>query len=464
MRVAVHSRFWLDPGESYVGTFGGMSRRTITLRAVEVETEPLVVGNHLHEVFREARVTIELDGAEHELCCAPYELPREIAGLTLQADLVRELCGGTVVVPTEKAVRFAALDAGEPWTGDASLAFPISDYRWRAHVTRTHTWNGFVQVSSAGDGVYYHRGEDFGALPDRHDILSIAAGTLVGLPPVDGDDASNAIVYTTREHRFRYAHANASTIVRDPAPPRSTSDGAKLAKTGNTWDGHSTPDPHLHFGMYDASGSDRLNTYPYIVRAYQASYPEEPLPVGGGFRFVRAGEPVQLYAGRSVPAANGDTLHYRWFTSDGAIIDGESANMSYDAPGTYSEVLYCSDDQGREGYDVAIVRVSPADDSGSPRTTYAGPPFGYLNTYPVRGVKPGTEVLFTFNGSGTGVARIDFGDGTPLSRLEPFVELPATDGITHIYASEGWYVATLRCDDAGQGPAELKTVVRVEKG
>lgn len=464
--------FWLDPGQSFTHAFGGSSRRTVTLRSVDVRWEPLVVNGASYRVFHEARVVIAMEGGEHELVCKAYELPREVDGLQIAVDLIREISDGTVPVKAGGAVRFSALDSTIPWTGDQPLAFPVSDYRWRAHVTRTHTWNGFVQVAPSDQGIYYHRGEDFGAIPNRHPVRAMMAGTVEAIPPEAGDGASNAIIVRNGGLVQRYAHANTTTIVREPALPRMVRAGDVLARTGNTWDGHPTPDPHLHVGLSEAQSGARVNPYPYVVEAYRATWPDEPLPVAGGFRFACAGNTVTLDASRSLPAGRGGALRYSWLASDGTRTEGPVLTRTYRETGTWSEVLVCTDGSGREAYDVAIVRVSPREDAGTGDEPYAGPPFGYLNTWPVRGVNPDEWVHVSFHGLGTGRAQIDFGDGSRPAALEYGAselpggaepELPATAWAKHGYRSPGWYVVTVRCEDAGAGPAELKTVVRVEE-
>ena len=184
-----------------------------------------------------------------------------------------------------KAVRFSALPAGAAW-GPEDLVFPIAGYRWRSAVYN-NTWSALVPYNL----LYYHRGEDYGAIPDLLDVVAVRAGEVV-FSPVSTPQSSNLLTILSADGQaISYCHMNIESIRPDLVPGKWVAAGDKLAKTGETWDGRRCQDwdPHLHIEFEDrqdaeSSGRETLySPYPFLVQAYLRTYPD---PVAGGRRWV----------------------------------------------------------------------------------------------------------------------------------------------------------------------------------
>src|SRR3546814_16843238 len=96
----------------------------------------------------------------------------------------------------EKDVRLSICLEGESW-GPESLKFPILDYRWRASAYN-NTWSSLVPYNK----LYYHRGEDYGAIPDKLDIIAPLDGEIMDTPLPDGDIASHALFLRSDKRRL----------------------------------------------------------------------------------------------------------------------------------------------------------------------------------------------------------------------------------------------------------------------
>ncbi len=185
--------FSLDQGEFFSSSFGGEEEVTIELLSYSCEFDKLFGKGKWYSIFRDAVIKVRIDKKEFSLWCRPYQMPVEIEGLWIQADMLKEVqLGASIKADTEKTVRFAA--STEKWWEREETVFPIKEYLWRSSIFRTHTWNGYVQLQ--GDGsIDYHAGEDFTLQRDRHSLVS----------PVDGVVAScvRSIVFEAPCHDNR---------------------------------------------------------------------------------------------------------------------------------------------------------------------------------------------------------------------------------------------------------------------
>ncbi len=75
-----------------------------------------------------------------------------------------------------------------------------------------HILNYYDELCTSIKILYYHRGEDFGAVPDRHDFRAVSNSKVTTLPPPEGDGASNGITLHDCLLAYRNAHANSSSI------------------------------------------------------------------------------------------------------------------------------------------------------------------------------------------------------------------------------------------------------------
>lgn len=447
-------RFELNPGDSFTHTFGGEQLYTISLFRVVPRMEPLYQHGLWFDVFRDAQVDLLLDGEPLSLKCAPYQLPVLFHGLLIEVDLVKEVAGGLHTIPLDKAVRLCVLAADLPWVLE-DLVDPMPDGRWRAS-NYIHTWNGFVHVVEYRQppSVYYHRGEDLGAYPDRHPFVSCIDGICKACPPSKGDGDSNIIQVENEEMGIGicYCHANADTINPELVEGRRIIKGERLALTGSTWAGHCITDPHLHMGFYRA-GKDKnveaVNAYASYVAAYRKRFPNELLPVAGGYRFTRVNEPLECSAERSIACNDSGKIRYQWELTDGTRCEGEKILCCYAQAGVYTEVLKMSDICGRIAYDTVMIFVS----DGICQML----PFATLNAWPMRDIHIDTEVSILAYVSNLTEASIDFGDGC----RQPITS--ASGNVwNHVWQVPGDYIVTLsgRSEDS-QGI--FKIVVQIKK-
>src|SRR5690606_10569044 len=143
----------------------------------------------------------------------PYEHPLTTNGLRVYVEEINEWGNGADLgnlVEMQKAVRFSVCAATESW-GPESMIYPIEDYSFRGS-SYNNTWGALVPYAP----LYYHRGEDRGAIPDRLPVHSVISGKITGTPLPDGDGASNGvIIQNTDGVVVRTAHMNTENI--DPA-------------------------------------------------------------------------------------------------------------------------------------------------------------------------------------------------------------------------------------------------------
>ncbi|MCK5714051.1 MAG: M23 family metallopeptidase, partial [Hyphomicrobiaceae bacterium] len=280
-------------------------------------------------------------------------------------------------------VRFSVVAEGEGW-GPTDMRFPIQDYRWRSS-SYNNTWASLVPYNL----LYYHRGEDFGAIPERLPVMAVMDGIITSTPLPGGAYLSNGIIVATASGlKFRCSHMNIETF--DPGLTEGTGveAGQMLAKTGMTWNGYHSQynDPHLHIGFH--FGGTKISTYPFLVEAYLRDYDDDVLAVAGGYHFgVPDTTTIELDATRSVPRPGREIVGYEWHLHDGRTLYQPTVQLTYDEPGLYSEELIVHLDNGAQGRDFAQVRIYDP-----PRGSNIAS--GWIHYSPVRGIIAGTEVLF----------------------------------------------------------------------
>lgn len=434
--------FELSCGEMYSSTYGRDKLRTIKLIDVKSIYEPYFQEGKWYDIFLKAEVIVEVDGNACMLICAPYQRPVNVNGLNIMIDLVNGLQHGTVPVKLVKDARFAVKTADLPWFDKERFVFPVNDYRWRA-TNYTHTWNGLVYI--VGQDVYYHRGEDYGAVPDKHDFVAMNDAVIDELPPKGGDGKSNAITLLDETYIYRYAHANSDYIRADLHHGKFIKKGVSIGKTGNTWNGSPVIDPHLHIGIRSRDGEMDINTYPILVQAYQEQYPDEILPVAGGFRFCIEGDTVELDGISSVIPESIEIDSIYWNFCDGSSAEGGKVKKQYPSPGMYTEEMVITDRMGRTFRDYVMVGVFRKEGSEVP--------YAWLNYYPMRNAQAGKSVEFWVEYRNMENVWISFGDGC---------ESMCQKTHKHIYDKSGDYVVTLLGESNGGGPGVFKVLVKVD--
>ncbi len=397
-------------------------------------------------VFRSAEVDVEVSGTRATLHARPFEMPQTVNGLRLYVETTRSWATEPQLDPmpeVQRAVRFSCVAAGEPW-GPSELRFPIRHYRWRAN-TYGNTWLALVPYNKH----YYHRGEDFGAIPDRLEVLASLGGVITRSPLPTGDQESNGLqIQCPSGLELGYFHMNVETLLPHRTNGAAVRSGDLLGRTGMTWAGRKSQhnDPHLHWGV-SVRGAP-LASYPFVAEAYLRDYPDPLLAVAGGYHYAIPGDAVELDASRSLARTGRRIVRYQWRLHDGREVEGPHASVKADQPGLFSEELRLLADDGSEDRDYAQLRVW---------NPHAGAAFaaGWFYHWPLRGARPGTPVLFWNRLSGTtSPVEIDFGDNSNPDRIG--------QEITHVYAKAGIYTATLRSRGPADEPVEVRMRVVID--
>lgn len=433
----------LSVGESHRVTLSTGKMKTITLLSYIEHTEPYYepANNSFVDAVVSADVRIEVEGTAAAISGGPFRLPSTVNGLAILVTTTRGWVGGIFSDNLKKDVRLEVKDASTPWYEPGRFVFPIRNYRWRI-MNYQHTWLAVV-VNQAR--LYYHRGEDMGMIPDLEAVLSMTSGAITHVPGPAGDGESNSVIIDDENGlRFHYEHMNAPNIRPDLQPHSRVKQGEKIGLTGDTWQGKPVPGPHLHVDITE-KGTYR-NSFPIFVAAYLRSYPGSVLPIAGGWRHVWAGEELELDGSLSIASLGRKISSYNWVFSDGTRAAGSKVRRRYVTPGTYSEQLLVRDSERVADSDFVEVFVLD-------RKAKSRPPYALINYYPVRGIKPLTEVNFLTRYNNMKDVTIDFGDGT---------RVPYAEEIKHRYQKPGLYVVAVTGKDSGSGPGVFKVRVVVE--
>lgn len=435
----------LNAGESAVIATSGGKQKTLKLHTVKEHTEPYYQSatKSVIDVVVRVEMSIEVDGVRKKVDGGPFRMPVNINGLAVLLSNSKGLSGGISPEPLTKDVRLEVADTPSVWATRSKLAYPIRNYRWHG-MNYQHTYLG-VAVNQAK--LYFHRGEDMGMIPDRDLAVAAIASKVTTVPGPSGDGGSNSIVLKNDAgFSLRYAHLNTPHIFSSLQPGVSLRSDEPIGLTGNTWRGRPVRDPHLHVELEDDATGVHRNSFPFIVAAYRASFPGDLLPVAGGWRHLYVNESIELDGSLSL-AGQGRTVNsYEWQFTDGSTAKGATASRRYTKPGTYSEQLKVTDDTGRSDLDFVEVFVLS-------KTQTQPPPFAWINYFPVRGIRPGTDIEFLTRSSNMKNVTIDFGDG----HVEPW-----TETTRHSYKKSGVYVVTVRGEDSGSGPGVFHVRVVVE--
>jgi murein DD-endopeptidase MepM/ murein hydrolase activator NlpD len=434
----------LSRGETQQVRLSGGKTHSIKLISLKERTEPYYesANKRTIEAIVEADVTLRIDGKNGSVVGGPFRLPTVVNGLAVLVTVTKNWTGGIAPDELNKDVRLEIQDANVPWYDVQRFVFPIRNYRWRA-LNYQHTFLG-VAVNQAR--IYYHRGEDFGMLPDREAAIATVSGKVGKVPGPRGDGASNSFFLHSAGLIFRYAHMNTPNILPEMKPGVHVTQGQKLGLTGNTWQGRPVRDPHLHVEIHDEQSNKLRNTFPWIVAAYRNSYPGELLPVAGGWRHLWAGDTIVLDGSRSLAGTGQKIVSWKWKFTDGTSATGAHVSRRYTTPGAYSEQLIVRDDRGREDSDFVEVYVLD-------REHPAMPPFTMIHYYPVRGIHAGDEVEFVIRPNKGGPATIDYGDNAKVAWSET---------THHRYAHSGTYIVTVSKSEGPSGPGIFKARVVVE--
>jgi murein DD-endopeptidase MepM/ murein hydrolase activator NlpD len=427
---------------------GKILSRSIKLISIKSYFEPYpLFKKGAPKIYSKAQVVLEVSGKRITLVHRPYQMPVEFNGLRLYVEAIKDWALSADIADLEDLkgqVRLSACAAGEPW-GPRNMIFPIKGYRWKAGVYQ-NTWSSLVPYNLR----YYHRGEDYGAIPDRLDVVSPFDGKVTGSPLPNGDGQSNAVYIQNKSGVvFRVAHMDSENIQDDCKIGNIVKSGEIIGKTGMTWSGRKSQinDSHCHVELqYNGT---QLASYPYFMEAYLRTYPDKVIAVAGGYQFTDVGKDVLLDATRSI-ARKGETIKsYTWKLHNGEIKNSSKVVLRYLYPGLYTEQLTVKTVSGAEDRDFVQIRVF---DFTVDKRDIA---YGWAAYDPVRDIHPNTKVLFWNRLINTkGPVMIDFGDNSGVTTVNK--------EIYHVYKKKGRYVVTLSSGSNKGEPVTIKMEVVVE--
>jgi len=392
--------------------------------------------------YYKAEVDIMVSGKMFTLMLRPYQMPVTVEGLRIYVEAVKkmdEIPNLDPVKKMNKEVRISVCLENEPWGNPSELEFPVNDYRWRS-ASYNNTWSSLVPFNA----LYYHRGEDLGAIPDKLDVCAWADGEVINSPLPEGDNSNKILIRKQNGIEFDYYHCNIESIDTGLLIGRQVKKGQCLAKTGMTWNGKHSQwmDPHVHLGI-NYNGYT-MSLFPYLIEAYFRKYDDKLLAVAGGYRFANTGDSIELDASRSICRNNEKIKTYQWRLHDGTIVNQPIIKIKYETQGYYSEELLVKTVNGDIDKDFLQVRVN--DLNSTKEIAY-----GWAYYYPIRNIKTGQNILFWNRIKSKTDVLINFGDGTAIQTIK--------DEIFHSYSKSGNYTVELSSKGFNNEPVSVKLEV-----
>jgi len=419
------------------------------VKLVELEE----VRDAVRSAVREARVKVEVNGQPITLTSATYHVPVMIAGVRIDCPITRGyLKNSTDAWGLVKDARLRLWPAGSPLTAPGTFVYPVKQ-RWYASDTQMANEPTFVNGDEQPSrrSIYYHYGLDFGGAEGMEDVVAATDGLVVSsgtdvLPGYKNTPARPRydVVYVLDERGWYYRYSHMQSIEPAIRPGRRVEMGQNIGVLGK--EGGSGGWSHLHFDIQARQPSGKWGTqaaYAFVWEAYRRQHGPKLVAVARPHHLAWTGQKVSLDGTRSWSESR---LRRDWTFTDGTKASGPKVERSYARPGTYSEILKVTDDQGRIDYDFAVVQII---DKEHPEQL---PPTIHACYYPTFGVKPGQEVTFKVRIFRTthGQEVWDFGDGSPKVTVQ-------SEGGGGSHNPRGYAVATHRYEKPGD------YVVRVER-
>ncbi|MCA9267232.1 MAG: peptidoglycan DD-metalloendopeptidase family protein [Planctomycetales bacterium] len=421
-----------------------------TIKLVDVaETRDTLRG-----AVRRADVKVEVNGQAAKLTAAMYRLPLTVGGVRIDCPVTKGYQGNAHrddIWSLEKDARLRLWPAGSPLVAPDSFVYPVHQ-RWFASDTQMANDPCYVD---GGDkpgvrSVYYHYGLDIGGAEGMVDVVAATSGLVVSageavLPGYKGTPVAPRydVVYLLDDRGWYYRYSHLKTIDEAIKPGRLVKIGQPVGVLGK--EGGSGGWSHLHFDIFALQPSGKFGVqegYGFLWEAYARRHHPEIIAVARPHQLIWAGESATLDGSRSW--SRSAVARYQWTFTDGSTADGAQTTRVYEKPGTYSEVLQITDEDGRVAYDFAVVQVIDRERPDPlPATIHAA-------YSPTLGIKPNTDVTFkvrTFRAAGG--ETWNFGDGSPPATVK-------SDGNAHQHAVDGYAVTTHRFAKPGHH------IVRVE--
>ena len=413
----------------------------------------------LRDAVRQALVTVEVDGRKATLTAAYYHLPVTLGDVQIDCAITKGCVQeGKNPWELDADARLRLWPAGSPWIRPGTFTYPAKQ-RWFASDTQMANDPVYVDGGEipARKAIYYHWGLDMGGAEGLVEVVAATDGIVVsaGTETIDSEvDVSRIaprydVIYI-RDHRgwyCRYSHL----FSIDPAvkPGATVQQGQKIGLLGK--EGGSGGWSHLHFDIKALQPSGRygiVEGYAFLWQAYHAQHKTQLQAVARPHKLAWTGDPVTLDASLSWSKKGPKHVtSYQWTFSDGTTATGVKQGRTYNRPGTYSEVVKVTDDEGRTDYDFAVVQIV---DREHPDQI---PPSIHAVYWPTFEIKAGDPVTFKVRSfrvaPDEGSECWDFGDGSPAVKVQSdgnAVKL-AKDGYavtTHAYQEPGHYLVTVQ--------------------
>jgi murein DD-endopeptidase MepM/ murein hydrolase activator NlpD len=449
--------FELDLGETFtIESSDGM--KVIKLLSCRVEKEPDYWNPDKTDkaIFTRAYIGIDISGVQATLIHQPFQMPVVVNGVSIYIETIKDWALHAeidLLNKVKKTVRFSALRADNEW-GPGNFIFPIARYRWRAS-TFNNTWSALVPY----DLVYYHRGEDYAAIPDKLDVLSALDGKVIFSPFEDRNGWGSNTIAILHQNDFIiiYGHMNIGSINTNLLKGYHVKAGEKIGQVGCSWLNEETGHPHIHISLHRSENLENFNIddldifsiFPMLVSSYFRTYPDSILPIAGGYRFTTLGKEIVLDGSLSLARPGRKIISYSWKLHDQTTVNSSLSKMIYDKPGLFSEELLVTADDGSQDSDFVQVRVyEPAQ----------GRNIGYGDLYyfPNREIVVNQPVLFWIRLINIqGHPTIDFGDGSSYEIVET--------ECTHIYTRPGFFTVTLSAIGRSNDPVTIKTRIIIKE-
>ena len=388
------------------------------------------------KAVREAKVKVEVNGAEAWLTSANYNLPQPVGGVQIDCPITSgyNADSGEDSWSLEKDARLRLWPAGSPWINPGTFVYPLKQ-RWFATSTQFSNEPTYVDGGDKPDRkkIYYHNDLDFGGCEGLTEVIAATDGLVVSVSEktLPGYSLTPVrprydVVYVLDERGWYYRYSHLHTIDAAITMGSRVKMGQRIGILGK--EGASGGWTHLHFGIKSRQPSGKWGTeeaYAFAWEAYQRENKPAIIAVARPHHFIRAGEAITLDASKSWSSST--IKSYEWTFTDGQTTSGAKIERTYSKPGAYSEILKVTDNAGNVSYDFAIIQVIGSDEKNLPPTIH--PTF-----WPTTGLKPGTEITFkvrTFRT--TGGETWDFGDGTPKVSVK-------SDGNAKALAKDGYAI------------------------
>lgn len=440
------------------------STAKVTLLDLQEKTDSMA------KAVREAKVKVQVNGAEAWLTSANYNLPQTVGGVQIDCPITRgyNANSGEDSWGLEKDARLRLWPAGSPWIEPGTFVYPLKQ-RWFATSTQFSNEPTYVDGGDKPDRkkIYYHNDLDFGGCEGLVEVVAATDGLVVSArdKTLDGYSLTPVrprydVVYVLDARGWYYRYSHFHTIDDAIQPGTRVHMGQRMGLLGK--EGASGGWSHLHFGIKSRQPSGKWGTQEAYAFAWE-SYLREQKPaliaVARPHHFIRVGETITLDASKSW-AASGKIASYEWTLSDGSKRSGASFERTYTKPGSTSEIVKITDEAGNTSYDFAIVQVIGDDLVNIPPAIH--PTFS-----PTMNLKPGQEITFkvrTYRDSGG--ETWDFGDGSaPVTvKSDGNAKALAKDGYavtTHAFAKPGDYIVSVEHVNARGEKAQAHLWVRI---